>query len=276
MQPTGGSSDRARRRHGYQTLDEQLDAPALPGTVVAAPTADDVIDRLGADLVMHAEQCVRDYEDFHLALSGGSTPEPLYERLMYDPDFRRLPWRRTHLWVVDERAVPLDDERSNFRMIRETIVDHADIPPEQVHPIPAVEADADRQYERAINEAMLWRVKGQDRLDFILLGVGSDGHTASLFAGSDALHERHRLVRAVHHPPATPPDRVTMTFRLINASRMIAVLVTGVSKAPVIAQLAAGSETVEVLPARGIAPVDGELRWYLDAAACGQADESEA
>ena len=109
--------------------------PPLPGEVVVAHTVDELIDKLAAELVIHAENCVRQFGDFHLALSGGPDPVPLYERLMYDPNYRRLPWRRTHLWIVDERCVPFDDKRSNFRVISEIIVDHADIPHEQVHPI---------------------------------------------------------------------------------------------------------------------------------------------
>ncbi len=236
-------------------------------------TADEVIDRVAGDLVAHAEQCVRDHEEFHIALSGGSTPEPLYRRLMYDPDFRRLPWRRTHLWIVDERCVELDDELSNYKMIRETLVEHADIPPEQVHPIAATDPDADVAYERGFKQAMLYRPAGEDRLDYVLLGLGSDGHTASLFPGSSALAEPHRLVRRVHHEPVQPPDRITMTFNLLNAARMIGVLVTGTSKAATIQQIATGSDPVEVLPIRGIAPHNGELLWYLDAAAAGQSRE---
>jgi hypothetical protein len=109
--------------------------PDLPGTVVIRPNADAVIDAIAADMLIHATNCVRTFGDFHLALSGGSTPLPLYERLMIDPRYRDLPWARTHLWIVDERRVPFDDERSNFKHISEIIADHSGIPPEQVHPI---------------------------------------------------------------------------------------------------------------------------------------------
>src|SRR5688500_11683110 len=84
----------------YAVGEAKITAPPLPGKVIALETVDELIDRLAADLVVHAENCVRQFGDFHLALSGGSTPQPLYERLMYDPNYRRLPWRRTHLWMV--------------------------------------------------------------------------------------------------------------------------------------------------------------------------------
>jgi 6-phosphogluconolactonase len=249
---------------------EPVPAPVLPGaTVVTAPTGDELIDMLAADLTIHAENCVREFGDFHLALSGGTTPLPLYRRLMVDPNYRRLPWRRTQLWIVDERAVGLEHERSNYRAIGEFIVDHADIPREQVHPILACGADADVDYEAELRESLAWREKGQDRLDYVLLGMGADGHVASLFPGTEPLHEPHRLVRTNVVPDDATPRRVTMTLPLINAARFIAVLVTGGEKAEAIRRLAAGGETLDTLPVTGLRPLNGVLRWYLDEAACG-------
>lgn len=253
----------------YRIEDALPEPPPLPGRVAIAHEADEVIDKLAADLVIHATNCVRQFGDFHLALSGGSTPEPLYERLMYDPNYRSLPWRRTHLWIVDERCVPFDEEQSNYRMIRETIVDHADIPLEQVHPIPATSDTADAEYEKELREALGWRERGQDRLDFVLLGMGRDGHTASLFPHTEPLHEQERLVRLNFAEHATQHERVTLTFPAINTARFVAVLVVGRDKAAMIDRVASGEETAETLPIKGIDPVNGELRWYLDAPACG-------
>lgn len=261
--------------------------PDLPGSVVVRETVDELIDVLAADLFVHANNCVRTFGAFHLALSGGSTPVPLYRRLMYDPNYRALPWARTHLWIVDERRVPFADEKSNFKMINELIGDHSGIPAEQVHPMFALAADADLEYERVLREELGWRERGQDRLDFVLLGMGSDGHTASLFPHSPALREElshpddARLIRINEGENVTPPDRVTMTLRLINASRLIAVMVTGESKRSKLEAVAstwrrlraAGENSptpaeIEDLPVLGLSPVGGELRWYLDAAAC--------
>lgn len=261
--------------HDLYHLTPRPAAPRLPGTVVVRDTPDEVIDAMAADLLIHAQGCVRAFGDFHLALSGGSTPLPLYLRLMYDPNYRELPWSRTHLWIVDERRVPFDDDRSNFKAIHEILGDQSGIPREQVHPIEALEPDADRRYESSLQEALGWRERGQDRLDYVVLGMGSDGHTASLFPRSPALRESPgapRLVRINDGPTVTPPPRVTMTYALLNAARFLAVMVTGESKRATVARVAAaaaaGSSAVDDLPILGIRPVGGELRWYLDAAAC--------
>lgn len=252
-----------------EVAEVKIIAPPLPGEVATAATVDELIDTLAADLVVHAENCVRTFGDFHLALSGGSTPQPLYERLMYDPNCRRLPWRRTHLWMVDERCVPFDDPLCNFKFIDETIVDHADIPREQVHPMFAMSPTGDVEYEILLRETLAWREKGQDRLDFVLLGIGADGHTASLFPHTNVLDEERRLVRFNEYQSVASPQRLTMTYPLINSARFIAVLVTGASKAAAIRRIALGRETVQELPIAGVRPLNGELRWYLDAAACG-------
>jgi 6-phosphogluconolactonase len=266
--PTG-KPDRSRLVEMYDFDQSHPAPPMLPGQVVAAATVEELIDKLAADLVVHAENCVRQFGDFHLALSGGSTPVPLYERLMYDPNCRRLPWRRTHLWLVDERCVPFDHAQSNYRVIREIIVDHADIPQEQVHPISATSPTADIEYERAIRDALAWREKGQDRLDYVLLGMGVDGHTASMFPHCDAVREKHRLVVREVAGAAQPPERITMTLPLINSARLIGIMVTGASKASMIRRIATGNDAVQEIPVKGIAPISGELKWYLDAEACG-------
>ena len=136
-----------------------IPAPALPGRVVTAETPERVMELLAADLIAHALNCVRHFGDFHLALSGGNTPMPFYELLMVDPDYRVMPWRRTHLWVVDERRVGFEDPRSNWRHIHEILVNHSDIPAEQAHPILATQEDAPEAYERLLRETLGWREK---------------------------------------------------------------------------------------------------------------------
>lgn len=263
-------------------------APKLPGTVVLREDADTLVDAVAADLLIQANNCVRAFGDFHLALSGGSTPVVLYQRLMIDPAYRELPWARTHLWIVDERRVPFDDERSNYKMINEIIGDHSGIPAEQVHPIFAMADDADAQYTQALRDVLGWREKGHDRLDFTLLGMGTDAHTASLFPHSPALLEsleamaggRHArsgparelpLMRINAGPSVTPPDRVTMMLPLINASRFIGVLVTGKGKRETVRKVVARAgdpQAAAELPVLGVRPLGGELRWYLDYEAC--------
>jgi 6-phosphogluconolactonase len=248
-------------------VEAPIAAPALPGTVAARRTADEVYDALAFDLWAHSMNCVREFGDFHLALSGGRTPFPLYEQLMYDPRFRAMPWRRTHLWMVDERCVPFESELSNFGRIKEVIVDHADIPPEQVHPVLATLPDADERYERELRETLGWRPKGHDRLDFVLLGMGPDGHTASMFADSPALTAGGRLALIVPPPTTVAPHvpRVTLTMNMLNASRFIAPLVMGADKHDMLQRVAAGVSANQV-PMAGVRPLAGEMRWYLDAA----------
>ena len=252
-------------REPSDLLNERPEFPRLPGHVVVSESADEALDALGADLLMQAKACVRAFSDFHLALSGGSTPMPLYERLMIDPRFRDMPWRRTHLWIVDERCVPFDHEKSNFRQIREIIVEHSDIPPSQVHPMLADDPNAADLYEAQLREVLGWREKGHDRLDFVLLGMGDEGHTASLFPHSAAQRVRDHFVAFNRGPTVVPPDRVTMTYPLLNGARFVAALVLGKKKAQMIHRIATGADASDEIPIKGIAPVGGELRWYLDA-----------
>ena len=247
-----------------------LNPPSLAGDVVALKSPDAVIDQIASDILKQALECVREFGDFHLALSGGNTPMPLYRRLMLDPAYRLLPWRKTHLWIVDERRVPFDDALSNYKHIKEIIGQHSDIPSNQLHPMEAVRDDADVAYEKELREILGWREKGQDRLDFVVLGMGPDGHTASLFPNSRALSVTDRLVTLNDGPTVVPPDRVTMTYTLLNASRMIAPLVMGEAKAEMIARVANGEDPANDIPIKGIDPIGGTLRWYLDAAACGR------
>ncbi|QOJ16836.1 MAG: 6-phosphogluconolactonase [Phycisphaeraceae bacterium] len=261
----------SRRKPDPYAITPPPAGPRLPGAsdVIVCEDVDAVIDRIAAEMVVQGLECVRRFGDFHLALSGGRTPEPLYQRLMYDPACRALPWRRTHLWLVDERLVPHDHAESNYRMIRETIVDHADIPPEQVHPISTCSPACDEEYERELREHLMWREKGQDRLDFVLLGMGADGHTASLFPYSDAVNEDARLVRLNRGGQTPSPGRVTMTYPLLNSARYVAVMVTGFSKAETIRRVASARDTVQELPILGVRPTGGDLVWYLDREAAG-------
>jgi 6-phosphogluconolactonase len=273
--------DPAPERPIYE-LEPEPALPALPGQVVLRKDPYDLYAALGSDLMLHAFNCVRAFGDFHLALSGGSTPLPFYRRLMTDPVFREWPWSRTHLWLVDERRVPPDDERCNWSQIAGYMLDHSDIPRSQAHPIDALADRAAEDYEDELRQTLAWREKGHDRLDAVLLGMGSDGHTASLFPRSPALDERTRLVALNTGPTVTPPDRITMTFPLLNAARFTAVLVTGESKKSTIARVAAAAQANTLpaahpgdtsahrdLPILGVRPLgDGALRWYLDHAAC--------
>ena len=250
-------------------------SPNLTGEVHVAPDADTLFDHLGNALLGAANEAVSDRDVFHLALSGGSSPEPFYMRLVTDIRFRNLPWDKTHLWMVDERRVPESDERSNYRMIRESLLDHVPMRKRQRHPMPVLADDPAAEYEEELREVFCIDNNCLPKLDFVLLGIGEDGHTASLFPESDALHVNDRWIAVNEGEKVTPPPRVTMTYPLINAARQIAVLVTSGKKAATIrrieSQLEKGPDPMH-LPITGVDPEehgDGSLVWYLDAAAAG-------
>ncbi|MHC4908655.1 MAG: 6-phosphogluconolactonase [Planctomycetota bacterium] len=244
----------------YRLVSGPADPPPLPGNVAVADTTDELIDRLAADMLVHAENCVRSFGDFHVALSGDAALEPLYARLMYDPAFRRLPWRRTHLWIVSDTCVPEDDPRSLYAPIRETLVDHADIPPDQVHPMSVDERDADVLYEADLREALGWREKGHDRLDYVLLAMNDDG-------GVGGLHGLGETADRLIVFTGSDPNSLTMTPELMNAARMIGIYAVGPGKAATLRRLASGA-TIGELPIERIDPIEGELCWYVDGAAC--------
>lgn len=248
----------------------------LEGRVVMEASTNDLLDKLAGDLMAWAMQRVAKVGRFHLALSGGKTPEPLYLRLMIDPRFRRWPWKSTHLWQADERGVAPDVAQSNFHLIREWIVNNVPIPPEQVHPMQALKPDGDRLYEDLLQQQV-----GDGRLDAILLGLGEDGHTASLFPRSPALRQSTRWV-AFNDGAAVagPKPRLTLTYPMINAARRIYVLVTGRAKRPILRRLlrrVRGAAQVGRLPILGVKPVhdDAQMSWYLDGEATGEKMKDE-
>jgi 6-phosphogluconolactonase len=186
-----------------------------------------------------------------------------------DLRYRLFPWEQTHVWLVDERCVPFDDERSNGRMIHEALMAHVPTPEEQVHFVPTEADDPAAAYETQLRE--VFGAAGIPRMDFVLLGMGSDGHTASLFPNSPALDEASRWITNNEGPNVTPPPRVTMTYPLLNAAREIVVLVAGASKAEMLArideQLRDEGLNIQKYPITGVVPDDGELVWLLDRAA---------
>jgi 6-phosphogluconolactonase len=205
---------------------------------------------------------------FRVALSGGSTPNALY-RLLASDEFRgRFPWPRVSWYWGDERFVPYDHPDSNYRMTREAMLAKAPVPPENVHPIPtdgAPEAAAAR-YERTLQQAYGAATLDPQRplFDITLLGLGADGHTASLLPGEPVLDERKRWVAAVAR--GRPEVRITMTYPAIESSRRAAFLVAGEEKAAIFGAIRTGDSRV---PAARVRPV-GELVWFVDRAAAGE------
>lgn len=243
----------------------------LSGRVVVLPTTKGVFEDLGGVLMDAAQQAVRDRGVFHLALSGGTTPKPFYELLAQDQRYRDIPWHNTHLWIVDERHVPENDDRNNFKMIRSSLVEHTAIEPSNVHPIPTGEPDPAGAYEQTLRTVFSPVTGEVPCLDFVLLGMGDDAHTASLFPHSPALGEQDRLIADNDGPTVVPPARITMTYPFLNAARHVAVLVVGAKKAATLRRieqvLANDGPQPQALPITGIRPTIGTLSWYLDAPA---------
>jgi 6-phosphogluconolactonase len=210
---------------------------------------------------------------FRVSLSGGSTPKALYA-LLASPEFvERFPWPRVSWFWGDERFVPYDDPESNYRMTREAMLAKAPVPRENIHPVPVDGSpeDAARRYERTLQEAYGATTLDPARplFDLTLLGIGADGHTASLLPGDPVLEERKRWVAAVAH--GRPEVRITMTYPAIDSSRRVAFLVAGRDKAAIMRTIRTGTSQV---PAARIRPV-GELFWFIDQAAAGEADEQQ-
>ncbi len=204
---------------------------------------------------------------FAIALSGGSTPKQLYQ--MMAADYRdKLPWSRLHLFFGDERFLAPDDKDSNLRMVREALLDHVDIPAGNVHAMPTdgTPDDAAARYQAELqtyyrSEALLAE---RPLFDVVLLGLGENGHTASLFPGTPALDDTlHWVVPCV--PNDAPHTRLTLTYPVIASSREVAFLVAGAGKQEVFGRVKAGDRTQ---PASRIASI-GRVNWFLDAAAAG-------
>jgi 6-phosphogluconolactonase len=219
-------------------------------------------------LVMQANLAVAARGRFSVALSGGATPRRTYELLAATPLKDQAPWDRMHVFWGDERGVPLNDPRSNARMAQEAWLDHVPIPKDQIHPLDCSQAPAaaGRQYEAQLREFFAGR---PPRLDLVLLGLGDDGHTASLFPGTPVLEERERWVAAVHLDEQNL-YRVTMTAPLINQAAMVAFLVAGKSKAGVLQEVLHGPRDPGRLPAQLIQPQNGDLLWLADLAAAAR------
>jgi 6-phosphogluconolactonase len=206
---------------------------------------------------------------FRVALAGGSTPRPLYEHLAADPD---IDWRKWHLFWGDERTVPPTDPESNYQMVRGALLDRLQTPPGLVVRIPGElpPEEAALRYEQSIRElvpSFMTELTGfVPRLDMIVLGMGEDGHTASLFPHTQALNEEERLVVA-NPVPQLNSTRITFTYPLINAARRVLVLVSGVNKAATLHEVLSGPTDPLQWPIQKIAPVDGQLIWLVDEAA---------
>jgi 6-phosphogluconolactonase len=224
-----------------------------PVTPVVVPGPAELAEAAAAWTADRLRAAVAQRRACYWALAGGETPRGCYARLAQPPYREALPWRSVFVYWSDERQVPLDDPSSNYAMAKAALLDHVPIPPEQVFPLVGDPTPALRRIPA--NEG------GWPRFDIIHLGLGEDGHTASLFPGSPALQEAKALVALVPNAPKPPPERLTLTLPVINAARAVLVMVQGASKKDALARVLRRDPA---LPASHVAPADGELEFLVD------------
>ncbi|HVP10916.1 MAG TPA: 6-phosphogluconolactonase [Phycisphaerae bacterium] len=228
-----------------------------------------------ADLVIRAgREAINQRGRFMLGLSGGSTPEQTYKLLTQPDHAAAIEWARSHLFFGDERFVPLDDARSNFCMVKRTLLSRPAL--SQAHVFPMVTPGKNvrqcaAEYARVLErEFAAGANNGPPRFDLILLGLGEDGHTASLFPGAMALLVEHEWV--TWSPPGTAPppvNRITLTYPVLNTARRIAFLVAGKKKASILRKVLEAKPARDACPAAGVHPADGTVTWLVDEDAAG-------
>lgn len=248
------------------TLDfgERGEVRVLPDAEALARAAADLFAHLTIEAVTLRGRAI-------VALSGGTTPRRMGELLATPPARERVPWNRLEIFWGDERWVPQDDAESNAGVARRTFLDRVPLPPTQVHPFSTDLPDpatAARAYAARIQE-IIGAGEGVPRFDLVLLGMGDDGHTASLFPGTAALSEHDTWVVA-NHVPELETVRLTLTVPVLNGGREVVFLVGGAGKAEALAAVLEGPEATSRLPAQLIRPVDGHLLWLVDRDAASQ------
>lgn len=223
----------------------------------------------GAELVAHsAKDAVEERSRFTIALSGGSTPRSLYNLLATNA-CNSLPWDRMYFFWGDERHVPPTDKESNYRMAREAMLEKVAVPASNIFRMPTENPDANavaETYEQTLQKFFALEPNQAPTFDLILLGLGPDGHTASLFPETAALQEKNRLVVA-NFVEKLDTHRITFTLPVLNAARCVAFLVSGIDKAPALQSVLQSDAPGEKYPAKLVHPTNGKLIWLVDRAA---------
>ncbi|MSP62185.1 MAG: 6-phosphogluconolactonase [Myxococcales bacterium] len=225
-----------------------------------------VADEAARQFVDAAREAIALRGRFVVALAGGSTPKALYERLARPPLCEGVEWRRVEVLFGDERSVPPNHPDSNYGMARRALLDQVPLDAKKIHRIEGEHADADHRYAQVMHRVFS---DGAPVFDLILLGMGPDGHTASLFPHTAALRERHLWV-VKSRVDKLHTDRFTLTVPVLNAARAVIIVACGAEKAPALRAIAAHPDEGEVHPVLLVQPHPGTLTWLLDRAAAGQ------
>lgn len=235
--------------------------------VFSAPQA---LGQAAAEFVVRlAAQAVAERGRFMVALSGGSLPKLVAPPLVAEPLRSQVDWPAWHVFWADERCVPLDAPDSNYRGAREVLFDQVDIPAGQIYTLDdALDPTAAAAAYQATLAQVFQPAAGQlPGFDMILLGMGEDGHTASLFPNHPLLDETRRWVVPIFDSPKPPPERITLTLPIINHARHVAFIAAGAGKADVLAQVLGSGNRADGLPAGRVQPGHGDLHWFIDQAA---------
>ncbi|MFN0087515.1 MAG: 6-phosphogluconolactonase [Blastocatellia bacterium] len=240
--------------------------PLANGRLEICADAADLAREAARRFAALARTFIANHGRFTVALAGGSTPKAMFSLLAAPPFSDTLAWRSIHLFWGDERCVPPDHPDSNYRMTRESLIDRVPLPPENIHPIPAEDPDPARAAERYSETIRLFFAQDAPRFDLLFLGMGADGHTASLFPGTSALHVDDRIA-AANYIEKFRAHRITLTARTINQANNILFLVAGADKAPALRAVLEGPRDIETWPSQLIAPDAGTLSWMVDEAA---------
>lgn len=230
--------------------------------------AADLHQAAGRLIVEAAARAIAERGRFLLVLAGGTTPRGVYRQLAA----QHIEWERVHLFWGDERGVPPEHAESNFRMAAESLLRHLPVPPPNLHRIPGEKPPGeaallyDRELQRFFGAGRPADLPGDQGFDLVLLGIGADGHTASLFPGSEALEETGWAAATQAPSPAAVRERITLTLPAINCAREVVFLVTGREKRAVLQEILLPAASRSILPACRVAP-RGTLSWFLDAAA---------
>lgn len=251
-------------------------SPSSRGSVEVLPTGAELAAAAAERFIAAAEEAIESTETFSVALSGGSTPRALFAALASPAYAPRVQWQRVHVFWGDERCVPPDDEASNYRMACDTLLDRVPVRAGNIHRIRGEDAPAAaaERYERELRAAFDTpagppRRDPGARFDLVLLGLGTNGHTASLFPHLQAVRERTRWAMA-EDADAVPAWRITLTPAVLNQAAEVIFLVSGGEKAAVLRRVLYGALEPDALPAQAVAPGDGALRWLVDAAAAAE------
>jgi 6-phosphogluconolactonase len=242
---------------------------AARGEIILCRDSQELNNKVAGRFVRLAKEAAQAGGNFAVALSGGSTPRTLYELLADVPWREQVPWEKVHFFWGDERCVPPEHPASNYRLAHESLLSRVPLPAENVHRMPGEEADPQvgaAKYAAELREFFDLAGEAWPRFDLVLLGMGEDGHTASLFPGTAAIGNRADLVVALY-VEKLQAHRLTLTPPVLNNAANIFFLVSGPGKAKTLQEVLEGEFRPAQLPAQVVRPTDGRLLWFVDRAA---------